>query len=53
MDLQRRYLDAINNPDEYEKDYDAVLDILYKSITENYGDDEFNHALDKAKLNSE
>ncbi|CDW75782.1 UNKNOWN [Stylonychia lemnae] len=53
MDLERKYLDALNDPEEYEKDYDAVLDILVQSITENYGNDEYNHALDKAKLNQE
>jgi hypothetical protein len=31
---------------EVEKDYDQILDIIYKSMTDNYGDDEFNLALD-------
>ncbi len=30
-----------------------ILDIIFKSITDNYGDDEFNYALDMGKLHQE
>ncbi len=33
-----------------ERDYDMILDILFRSITENYGEDEYNLALDMVKL---
>lgn len=33
-----------------ERDYDQILDIIFKSITDNYGDDEYNYALDMISL---
>lgn len=36
--------------DEAERDYDQILDIIFKSMTDNYGDDEYNYALDMLSL---
>ena len=36
--------------DDPERDYDAILDILMRSIIDNYGDDDYNLALDMVKL---
>ena len=33
-----------------ENDYDEVLDIIFNSLTENYGEDEYNYALDIVEL---
>lgn len=48
-DIEKQFVDARPTQD-LEQDFDTVLDIIVRSIQDNYGDDEYNLALDMASL---
>eukprot|EP00347_Sterkiella_histriomuscorum_P005365 403356888 len=52
-DLERQFIQKHPEGVDPERDYDQILDIIVRSIQENYGEDEYNYALDMAKLTKE
>lgn len=52
-DIERQFTTKYSSNIDPEKDYDMILDIIVRSLQENYGDDEYNLALDMAKLHEE
>ena len=51
--MERQFIERHPPAVDPEKDYDIILDILIRSIQDNYGDDEYNFALDMAKLHAD
>jgi hypothetical protein len=43
-------LKAGSKSTDIEKEYDQLLDAIFRGLSENYGDDEMNHVLDILSL---